>query len=167
MSTLQTLRKRAAVRQSFLCYYCDAVMWLGDPVPYCERFGISRDRAERFRCTAEHLVAREDGGRNTAANIVAACVFCNRLRHRKSCADEQAASPQRYRKRVQKILAGGGWHPGWARRSGIIAARADSLHQICNPLRRCQTLKSLRQGEALMVPAIIHRVGISMDTTNG
>jgi 5-methylcytosine-specific restriction endonuclease McrA len=32
-------------------------------------------------CTAEHLVARMDGGRDTRDNIVAACRRCNAARH--------------------------------------------------------------------------------------
>ncbi|WP_254782667.1 HNH endonuclease, partial [Lysobacter sp. yr284] len=32
------------------------------------------------RCTAEHLIARHEGGRNRRENIAAACWLCNQRR---------------------------------------------------------------------------------------
>ncbi|MDR6535601.1 HNH endonuclease [Variovorax soli] len=34
-----------------------------------------------FECTAEHKIACQDGGKDTRANIVAACWHCNHQRH--------------------------------------------------------------------------------------
>jgi 5-methylcytosine-specific restriction endonuclease McrA len=43
-----------------------------------------------FQSTAEHLIARSDGGSDAPKNIVAACYFCNSSRHK-------AAKPKRWR----------------------------------------------------------------------
>jgi len=58
---LQSLRRRACREQGGRCFYCLRPM--GRNV------------------TAEHLVARMDGGKDTASNIVAACRRCNEARH--------------------------------------------------------------------------------------
>lgn len=57
-------------------------MWESDPESFARHHGISSATAKRFQCTAEHLVARQDGGKDTAANIVAACAYCNHGRHK-------------------------------------------------------------------------------------
>ncbi|WP_282097584.1 HNH endonuclease [Luteibacter sp. SG786] len=60
-----------------------------------------------LRCTAEHLTARQDGGRNMASNIAAACWICNARRHRRKFPPPPAA----YRAFVQQRLDKGKWHP--------------------------------------------------------
>lgn len=104
---LKTLRILAAVRQSWRCHYCSFPMWEGDPNAFIARYGISKREAIRFKCTAEHVKARCDGGEDSAANIVAACRTCNGLRHRRKnprSADDHAVH-------VRKRLAGGRWLP--------------------------------------------------------
>ena len=67
-----SLRKLAFVKQAGRCYYCDIPMTPsanGAPRPHWRS------------CTAEHLVARQDGGEDSAENVVAACHYCNRRRH--------------------------------------------------------------------------------------
>lgn len=64
--TIIHLRRLAAKRQANRCYYCNRIM----------------GKTPQMRCTAEHLVARGDRGKDSKANIVAACKFCNSMRHR-------------------------------------------------------------------------------------
>ena len=100
-------RLRAFSKQKGRCYYCDVPMWLERPEEYSGSYGIRESQAKRFRCTAEHLLARQDGGTNAMANIVAACSFCNSTRHRAP----NALSPEKYRKRVLRRLRCQKWHP--------------------------------------------------------
>lgn len=66
---LQFLRRRACADQGGRCFYC--LQHMGSDV------------------TAEHLVARMDGGKDTPSNVVAACRRCNAARHQLSgCAPD-------------------------------------------------------------------------------
>lgn len=106
-TTLYKSRLIAFKRQNGRCFYCEYPMWLESPEEITASNGIRIADAFRFKCTAEHLVARQDGGKDSRGNIVAACSFCNRTRHR-------AKSPQNpmiYRKRVIDRLRSGKWHP--------------------------------------------------------
>lgn len=68
------------------------------------------DRLTRLlRSTAEHLVARCEGGRDERSNIVAACHWCNERRHLKRA--KTAPSAEAYRQRVARRMAAGRWHP--------------------------------------------------------
>jgi len=112
------LRRAAARRQKMRCHYCDAQMWLRDATPFLARFGLDAAQAARFQCTAEHLVARRDGGPNAKSNVVAACRFCNVQRH-----DEegvQALDHLSYRAMVRQRMDEGSWHPAWATEKGIV-----------------------------------------------
>ena len=100
-------RLAAFKRQNGCCYYCGFPMWLKQPTELAARVKISEGEASRLRCTAEHLLAQQDGGPNTGANIVAACQFCNWTRHRIPTQPE----PTRYRKHVRQRLQAGKWHP--------------------------------------------------------
>lgn len=90
------LRRMASKKQGRRCYYCTRVMG---------------SRAQ-LRCTAEHLIARSDQGRDSKTNIVAACNFCNAMRHRlfpQLIAREYAAI-------VRKLVDLNQWHeqhPAW------------------------------------------------------
>jgi 5-methylcytosine-specific restriction endonuclease McrA len=68
-------RLAAFKKQSGQCYYCGSTMWLKNQKKYASERGISESKASRFQCTAEHLVARCDGGKNSYRNIAAACHF--------------------------------------------------------------------------------------------
>lgn len=81
-SKLFRLRTRSFASQGYRCFYCRLPMWTGDIDSFAERWGLSRAQALGFECTAEHLIARKDGGQDTADSIVAACLTCNRRRHR-------------------------------------------------------------------------------------
>lgn len=105
-SKLARLRRSAYASQSGCCYYCGFRMWESDPASFARVQHITVAQARSFKCTAEHLEAKEDGGKDTAQNIVAACLFCNSRRHRR----KQAPSPNAYRQLVQNRLGKGRWH---------------------------------------------------------
>ena len=99
------IRRSAFEQQGGRCYYCGHPMWRSEPHTYAERYGLTRKQASLFQCTAEHLLARRDGGSNEFPNIVAACLFCNRLRHARGA----ALSPERYKNLVSRRLRKRRW----------------------------------------------------------
>lgn len=107
MPSIPTLRNFAFNDQSRCCYYCGAKMWLSKPEEFANACGISSKAAERFRCTAEHLTPREEGGKDTAENIVAACRYCNSARHR----TRQTRTPREHKDHVLRRLKKNRWHP--------------------------------------------------------
>ena len=94
-------------KQAGRCYYCGSLMWLDDKEGFAIKHLISISAAAKFKCTAEHLVARCDGGGNSKLNIVAACLFCNNTRHRM----KNAPTPNKYKEHIQRRLNKGKWHP--------------------------------------------------------
>lgn len=102
---LVRLRKSAFHSQSGLCYYCGYPMWERDGDSYSQFHKLSLSQAKLFKCTAEHLLARQDGGIDHSQNIVAACQWCNQKRHNRKL----APSPVEYRKMVKKRLSTGRW----------------------------------------------------------
>ena len=82
---IKRLRRGACAAQGGLCFYCH------------QRMG--RD------ITAEHLVARMDGGKNTRDNIVAACRRCNAARH--ALFPGAAPDPETYQGFVLLVAAAG------------------------------------------------------------
>ena len=107
--TLRKLRQQAFVRQNCRCFYCTLPIWEVDPTEFTARYGISLRKAKHLQCTAEHLIAQQDGGDDTAQNIAAACVWCNRMRHWKR--QDKAPSPAQYKKRVSQLICKLRWHP--------------------------------------------------------
>jgi 5-methylcytosine-specific restriction endonuclease McrA len=82
---IQRYRTQAAIRQTHRCYYCDRLMWDGDPATlaaFCTDNGLTRRQSRQRLRTAEHLVPKCEGGRDSRANIAAACKTCNTARHR-------------------------------------------------------------------------------------
>jgi hypothetical protein len=100
-------RSRAFVRQKGRCYYCGFPMWLCRPRNFASQHKLTDGQIARFQCTAEHLQARQDGGKDTQANIVSACKFCNSTRH-KTLNPLKAGE---YRKKVKRRLKKSKWHP--------------------------------------------------------
>lgn len=103
-SQLQRSRLHAFNRQGGRCYYCNLPMWLdGQAGP------------PQLRCTAEHLTAQCEGGKDGQSNIVAACWHCNRTRHKR----RRPPEPDAYRDEVQRRVQRGAWLPVpvllWAR----------------------------------------------------
>ncbi|WP_213946981.1 HNH endonuclease [Luteibacter sp. dw_328] len=77
-------------------------MWFSSPA----ELGSRLPSARHFQCTAEHLHARQDGGRDTRTNIVAACWYCITRRHRR----KRPLAPHAYRRHVRARVAIGKWH---------------------------------------------------------
>lgn len=104
-SKLQVLRRRAFERQGGRCCYCGSLMWLVSPA---ELPGSAGQLAsyKRLQCTAEHLVAQADGGRDSVENIAAACAHCNQTRHKR----KRPPEPERYRAEVLKRVNQRRWH---------------------------------------------------------
>ena len=100
-------RLRAFSKQKGRCYYCKVPMWIGKPDEFASTYGIRENQVKRFQCTAEHLLARQDGGTDERKNIVAACTFCNSTRHRAS----KALSHVGYQKKVLRRVRRQKWHP--------------------------------------------------------
>ncbi|PKO70211.1 MAG: restriction endonuclease [Betaproteobacteria bacterium HGW-Betaproteobacteria-16] len=93
---LHTSRQLAFDRQGGKCYYCGLRMWRNGP-----------KGPSHLRCTAEHLIARSEGGGNGQSNIVAACWHCNSTRHKR----KRPPEPQRYRDEVRRRVNRGAWMP--------------------------------------------------------
>ena len=108
---LKNLKIQAARQQGWRCFYCRLPMWNGGPERYIAHYGISPGLAKRFQCTAEHVQARCDGGKDVASNIVAACRFCNAARHKA----KRPADAVTHASMVRSRLAKGRWHPQQAR----------------------------------------------------
>lgn len=105
MGKLSNIRRTKMLAQGGRCYYCGLPMWdpeLANAVPEIYRAPAMR---KYLRCTAEHLHPRSDGGANVAANIVAACWYCNTRRHHR----KEPPSPDIHRARVRERMANGKW----------------------------------------------------------
>lgn len=106
MPKLQRLRTEAFLAQEGRCCYCSVPMWNASP-DELKPFGLRAKTAAPLRCTAEHLVAQQEGGKDVVGDIAAACWLCNTRRHKR----KSPPSPEAYRAFVQKRLAKGRWHP--------------------------------------------------------
>ncbi len=100
ISKIRTEKMKA---QSGLCHYCRQPMWSDNLAVFCKRFRLSLKRGAKFRCTAEHLHAKSEGGKDTSKNIVAACWFCNQHRH----FSKRPLDPDAFATKVRKRLAAG------------------------------------------------------------
>ena len=105
---LVKLRLRAAEAQQYHCYYCESPIWETDQHAFAESLGLRPKQAALLRSTAEHLVARRDGGRDTRCNVVAACLHCNRSRH----AVPTPKEPLDYSAHVKSRMRKGRWLVG-------------------------------------------------------
>lgn len=99
---LKSLRASAFLAQSGRCHYCDLLMWHSSP----DELNLRPRSAAPFRCTAEHLVAKQDGGKDVAGNVVAAHACCNHRRHQRP---GPAPSPESFRALVQGRVIRGKW----------------------------------------------------------
>lgn len=104
---LSHLRAQAASNKSFRCVYCQLPMWAGDPAAFIDRFELSKRQAKLFQCTAEHLRAQCEGGKDTKAIIAAACRHSNQMRHRTA----NPLEPTEFQKRVRRRVGKGAWFP--------------------------------------------------------
>ncbi len=113
MAKLCAIRARKMRAQSGRCYYCGTPMWSWNPGRFRKRFRLQWRTVHRYQCTAEHLLARRDGGTDAVDNIVAACRFCNEERHNAKRVQDPAA----YRNRVRARVASGTWKTVQTRKS--------------------------------------------------
>lgn len=97
------LRQNAFTRQSGHCYYCNVQMWRVQPTELPSKLGCY---ARLLQCTAEHLTARQVGGKDVQENIAAACAHCNHTRHKRLV----PPMPDRYRAEIQRHVSKGKWH---------------------------------------------------------
>jgi 5-methylcytosine-specific restriction endonuclease McrA len=102
---LAQLRAKAYARQQGRCFYCRQPMWVTDDRSFAARYHLTARQARVFRCTAEHLIARQDGGGDTEDNIAAACHYCNWGRH----ARKRVKDSSSFTAFVQRRMARGGW----------------------------------------------------------
>lgn len=110
MTSLINNRNRAYESQGGVCYYCGLPMWLNDEAAVLvEYLGLRARHIPWLQCTAEHLIAKADGGTDAAENIAAACHYCNSRRHRQR--HDRAPSSSSYLARVRQCMAEGHWHP--------------------------------------------------------
>ncbi|MCA1371286.1 HNH endonuclease [Bradyrhizobium sp. BRP14] len=119
-STIQKLRRKAAKSQAGQCYYCQQPMWETDPKIFSERFRVPGRAVFLFQCTAEHLVARCDGGRDTEDNVVAACLHCNTKRHRTKRPKDAVSFARHVRSRMKQ----GKWHAVMVKQSPVEISRS-------------------------------------------
>lgn len=103
---IQNIRKAKFIEQHGRCFYCNQPMWEDDREQFALAHGLSVTAANVLRSTAEHLVAQQDGGADTCENIVAACRYCNRTRHK----TPKPKPPSDYAKKVRKQLTKAKWH---------------------------------------------------------
>ncbi len=122
MPKLQRLRTQAFISQHGHCTYCGLVMWLESP-DELKPLGLRPKTAAPMRCTAEHLVARQDGGKDVEGNIAAACWLCNSRRHKRKTPPD----PDAYRSFVQGRVAKGKWHPAGVSKLFSVPARTKAL----------------------------------------
>ena len=103
--TLIKSRQNAYQSQSGCCIYCFKPMWLQTPELFAYKFNLTKRQVKLYQCTAEHLLPRQDGGKDSLINIVAACKYCNQQRHR----SKSALPPEKYQQHVQKRVAQEKW----------------------------------------------------------
>lgn len=127
MSSKYSKQRLAAFKnQVGRCFYCGSPMWKGNPEKFASQHNITKKYATRFQCTAEHLVARCDGGKNQKSNIVAACNFCNQ-----NATNEKS---HLFRQCIKHIYRGGcnrgnGTHRGY---NTLISRRTLKYYKMCN-----------------------------------
>lgn len=106
MKKIKIIRDVKFTAQAGRCYYCCQPMWSQRPSHFAEVYGLKVSAIRPLRVTAEHLVARCDGGTDTPDNIVAACWFCNTKRHKA----KRPLAPETFARKVQSRLSVGRWH---------------------------------------------------------
>ena len=102
------LRRQAFINQHCRCFYCHLPIWQKGVERFAKRLGLSLEQARLSKCTAEHLQARSDGGRDIPGNIAAACAWCNHHRHAGRVTN--APDPEIFREEVRWFLVAG-LHP--------------------------------------------------------
>ncbi|MBY0343267.1 MAG: HNH endonuclease [Sphingomonadales bacterium] len=123
MKKLSKIRALKYAAQGGRCFYCRQPMWHGNQAGFVEKFGLPCHKAHYLKVTAEHLLARCEGGGDTPENIVAACWFCNTHRHH----SKRPLAPDDYARKVRSRLSRGRWH-------GLILAAGGDLAKPALPV---------------------------------
>jgi hypothetical protein len=155
---LRRLRHEAYEHQHSLCFYCRFPMWENNPEDFSRAYGIPSRLRRHQKCTAEHLLAHQDNGEVSAENIVAACLWCNTMRHFQR--PHKAPKPNCYQSKVLRLVALGRWHPLAASQNARMHALeiGGLVGQIANLESSsdlpCQTLENAtaRTGESSIPP---------------
>lgn len=116
-TTLNKSRLKAFNLQQGRCIYCELPMWLDHPDAFAKKYKTSIKGAALFKCTAEHLLAKQDGGKDVESNIVAACHFCNQKRHK--C--RKPKDPIAYKRYVSTRLCKSRWNSTFMIRSHMFS----------------------------------------------
>ncbi len=103
---LKKVRSQAFRAQGGVCYYCNQPMWMKSEQELTSRYPITAKQAKLLQCTGEHLVAYSEGGNSRHMNIAAACLYCNRNRHR----GKKSFTPDRFQQLARRRLSKGAWH---------------------------------------------------------
>ncbi|MGC3983099.1 MAG: HNH endonuclease [Steroidobacteraceae bacterium] len=119
--SLSKIRLSAFNHQGGRCYYCGLPMWESNIAAFSVQYKITLKQAKAFQSTAEHLLARQDGGTDTASNIVAACRFCNGHRHFR----KNARQPEAHQRHVRIRMTQGHWHPRSIHSSALVKGSRD------------------------------------------
>lgn len=106
MTKLTIIRNEKLIQQNNLCYYCKQPMWRSAAADFAQNHQISSKKARLLQATAEHLIPKSEGGKDTPTNIVAACAYCNQHRHRTKI----PLTPDAHQKKVKNRLLLGKWH---------------------------------------------------------
>ena len=109
-TSLKNLRSNAFKRQGGLCFYCCMPMWEKNQQAFADRYGLTWKQSRIFQCTGEHLTPHSLGGPASPRNIVAACLHCNKSRH-KHGGQRTAEAHMHY---VRARMKCGGWHAIWS-----------------------------------------------------
>ena len=104
-TTLRNSRQKAYQSQSGNCIYCFKPMWLEKPEDFANKFKLTLRQVRSYQCTAEHLLPRQDGGKDSLSNIAAACKYCNQQRHK----PKLSLPPVKYQEYVQKKVDQNRW----------------------------------------------------------
>lgn len=100
-------RSLAFANQNGRCFYCGQSMCQDSLDEFARKHHLTAKQARWLQCTGEHLVPHKSGGEASSSNIVAACFFCNHMRH----ARKKELSPEEFRLLVTKRMDRGAWHP--------------------------------------------------------
>jgi hypothetical protein len=120
-TTLSKYRFKVYIQQAGLCIYCEYPMWLNDIDTFSIQHQLTTKQAMIFKCTAEHLQAKQDGGTDNANNnnIAAACSYCNQRRHKR----KRPLDPIAFKLHVMRRLAKGLWHSNMVNRFVVEASQ--------------------------------------------
>ncbi|MDR0216724.1 MAG: HNH endonuclease [Comamonas sp.] len=111
-------------------------MWeVFNQTTFALQYKLSRKLLALCQSTAEHLHARQDGGKDSQENIAAACRFCNATRHKGR--RDNAPGPQQYKAHIQRRIAQGKWHPAfpWLVQGKASHSKASTHHQRMAAIR--------------------------------